>query len=66
MEYQTFKDKIQKKNVNISLIQDDCFTSDELSKYTLEENDADDEPKSYYDTSINDINWFRNNSNSFR
>ena len=66
MEYQTFKDKIQKKNVNTSLIQDDCFTSDELTKYTLEENGTDDEHKSYYDTSINDINWFRNNSNSFR
>ena len=59
-------DKIQKKNVNTSLIQDDCFTSDELTKYTLEENGTDDEHKSYYDTSINDINWFRNNSNSFR
>lgn len=36
-EYQMFKDRIQQKNINTSLISDDCMTKEELDDYVIEE-----------------------------
>ena len=40
-EYQEFKDRIQHKNDDVTLISDDCFSKDELNDYVIEEDGGD-------------------------
>lgn len=40
-EYQAFKDRIQQKNINTSLLSDDCMTKEELDNYVIQENETD-------------------------
>ena len=40
-EYQAFKDRIQQKNINTSLLSDDCMTKEELDDYVIQENETD-------------------------
>lgn len=52
VEYQEFKDKISQKNIDTSLIMDDCFTSEELDDYVLSEN-SENEMMAYHGTTAN-------------
>ena len=40
-EYQAFKDRIQQKNINTSLISDGDFSKEELGDYVIQENETD-------------------------
>lgn len=40
-DYQTFKDKIQQKNIQTSLISDGDFSKEELNDYVIQENETD-------------------------
>ena len=51
-EYQKFKDRIQKKNVQKSLISDGDFSKEELNDYVIQENETD-EMIGYHGSSAN-------------
>ena len=52
-EYQEFKDKIDQKNIEASLISDDCFSKDELEEYDVIEENETDEMMAYHGTGSN-------------
>lgn len=51
-EYQAFKDRIQQKNINTSLISDGDFSKEELGDYVIQENETD-EMMAYHGSGAN-------------